>query len=264
MAYAVTTLMNNTSSRDGLSAEHGLSLHIAGNGKTVLFDTGATGGFLENAAKLGIDLGQLDALVFSHGHYDHAGGAKALFARFPAPAQVYAGQNFFARQNTREPDGRLRYIGNTFYEGWFMEHGIPFYTIDRDYELAPGMRLVTNFHQPPQVDFEPYYPYSEQELALLLDTEKGPVVVCGCAHFGAASICATVMERYQIQLYGFIGGTHLKVADEARIQKTIGWFCASGIQMIGACHCSGEQAGARFKAQLPGYYENGVGTVTVL
>ncbi len=261
--YHLITLINNVSGREDLVAEHGLSIYISGGEKRVLFDTGDTGRFIDNAKTLGVDLNQVDVLVFSHGHYDHVGGSRSFFREFPAPQEVYAGMNFFQKQSNRDSQGRLRYIGNTYHEGWFMDQGIHFYQLDQDkFQLAPGMWLVTNF--PQTNDFEPYYPFSEQELALVLETEKGLVAVCGCSHIGVVNICTEIQRRFGTSLYGFIGGTHLKVADEERIQKTSEWFAQSKIQLLGACHCSGEKAGELFGKQLEHYYVNAVGTETCL
>jgi 7,8-dihydropterin-6-yl-methyl-4-(beta-D-ribofuranosyl)aminobenzene 5'-phosphate synthase len=60
-------------------AHHGLSLvitvYIGSNKHTLLFDAGPEGEtFLRNAKLLGVDLSEVEAVVLSHGHWDHAGG----------------------------------------------------------------------------------------------------------------------------------------------------------------------------------------------
>lgn len=72
----VVSLIENTGKRMDLQTEHGLSLYIETAGHKVLFDTGATDRFLENAEKLGVDLTAVDTLVLSHGHYDHTGASR--------------------------------------------------------------------------------------------------------------------------------------------------------------------------------------------
>ena len=98
----ITSLLENTTSRSGIAAEHGLSLYIETATHRILFDMGQTDLFARNAEALGVDLTHVDLAVLSHGHYDHGGGAGRLSgdqpnrARLPhrgglsAPLQRYA------------------------------------------------------------------------------------------------------------------------------------------------------------------------------
>ena len=70
----ITTLMENTASAECYTAEHGLSIYIETKNHVILFDSGASGAFADNAEKLGVDLGKVEMAVLSHGHYDHGGG----------------------------------------------------------------------------------------------------------------------------------------------------------------------------------------------
>ena len=89
----VTVLTENTSSC-GLPSEHGLSLFIETCGKKILYDTGQSGLFADNAAALGIDLSKADFAVISHGHYDHGGGI-ARFLEINEKAPVYLNSRAF-------------------------------------------------------------------------------------------------------------------------------------------------------------------------
>jgi 7,8-dihydropterin-6-yl-methyl-4-(beta-D-ribofuranosyl)aminobenzene 5'-phosphate synthase len=85
---SITVLVDNKTSRDDLNAEHGLSLWIEYGEKRILFDTGQSDALIGNAEKLGIDLAQADAIVISHGHFDHTGGLKAILD-FATKAKIY-------------------------------------------------------------------------------------------------------------------------------------------------------------------------------
>ena len=61
----VSVLIENTARKPGLTAEHGLSLYIETGTLRLLFDTGATGAFAENAVKMGVDLSKVDGLILS-------------------------------------------------------------------------------------------------------------------------------------------------------------------------------------------------------
>ena len=90
----LTVLLENTACRDELVAEHGLSLYIEAGGKRILFDTGASPAFADNAEKLGIDLSQVDLCILSHGHYDHGGGIRR-FLEINDHAPVYVSRHAF-------------------------------------------------------------------------------------------------------------------------------------------------------------------------
>ena len=74
------TLVDNLVYGEGLTGEHGSSFLIKTKGKTILFDTGQTNAFINNAAYLAEDLSEVDFVILSHGHYDHCGGLEAFLA----------------------------------------------------------------------------------------------------------------------------------------------------------------------------------------
>ncbi|MBQ3592051.1 MAG: MBL fold metallo-hydrolase [Clostridia bacterium] len=102
----ITVLLENTAASPDMAVEHGLSLFIETETKTILFDMGQTDLFAENAGKLGCDLTRVDAAVLSHGHYDHGGGLKH-FLEINSHAPVYLSPHAF------EPhyNGSDKYIG---------------------------------------------------------------------------------------------------------------------------------------------------------
>lgn len=102
----ITVLAENTACRPEIGCEHGLSLFIETNGVSILFDTGQSELFSENADKLGIDLSKVKLAVLSHGHYDHGGGLKR-FLEINRIAPIYISRYAF------EPhyNGTEKYIG---------------------------------------------------------------------------------------------------------------------------------------------------------
>ena len=90
----VTVLMENTVFEMGLKAEHGLSMLIRTGDRSMLFDTGSSSAFAENARKLEVDLGSIDFLVLSHNHYDHTGGVEHLLGLRPG-LSIYGHQGVF-------------------------------------------------------------------------------------------------------------------------------------------------------------------------
>lgn len=102
----VTVLMENTACEPQFAAEHGLSLYLETGKHKILFDTGATGAFADNARLLGVDLSQVDIAVLSHGHYDHGGGL-TRFLELNDHAPVYLSRYAFGQYY----NGIQKYIG---------------------------------------------------------------------------------------------------------------------------------------------------------
>ena len=90
----VTTLIENTcvSDRTDLTSEHGVSMHIKFGTTNILFDTGGSDNFINNAIKLDVDISDVDILVISHAHRDHGGGLNYFFKE-NSKAKVYMHEN---------------------------------------------------------------------------------------------------------------------------------------------------------------------------
>jgi glyoxylase-like metal-dependent hydrolase (beta-lactamase superfamily II) len=106
----ITVLVDDAAGNSRLGPEHGLSLWIEADGRKVLFDTGQGQALEPNAQQLAVDLGQADAVVISHGHYDHTGGLLRALARSPK-AIVYIHPLAFESKYARGEESRSRAIG---------------------------------------------------------------------------------------------------------------------------------------------------------
>lgn len=78
MERRIIILSDNRTDTPLLGTEHGLSAYMEYGGRRYLFDTGASNLFMLNAEKLGVDLGEVDYCLISHGHNDHIGGLSAF------------------------------------------------------------------------------------------------------------------------------------------------------------------------------------------
>lgn len=271
MAFQITTLMENTAPRDCLAAEHGLSLLIEGGGRKVLYDTGASPRFLLNAKALGVDLSDLDALVLSHGHYDHTGGVSALLAGKERPASIYLGPNFFQERYSQKKDGLLD-ISAVIGEDSLTAAGIPCTVVGAEpIALGEGMWLVSGFASTQELELpsprmmrrvggQLVTDRFEDEVAVVLELREGMALVSGCSHVGILSMCGRVEELFGRPVTAFIGGTHLMAANDARISKTCDCLRRRGMLRLGACHCNGEAASLYFEQHFPGFFRNNVGS----
>ncbi|MGI6432561.1 MAG: MBL fold metallo-hydrolase [Sphaerochaetaceae bacterium] len=271
----VTTLMDNSAlPGSDLKTEHGFSCYVEYKGLNLLFDTGASEAFLANAQKLKIDLGHLQMLAISHGHYDHSGGVIPLLqAHHYKKLQMWTGRGFEQAKYSLNPQG-LRFSGIDFNHQMLNAHNVQWNTTCSNVTMIyKGVWLVSLFDPIHPIeernerfvtineDGEPQVDQFLDEIALVLDVPQGLVMIVGCAHPGILNMVDALPKRFSKPLYALIGGIHLYDASEKRRSIVIDTLLERNIPMISLCHCSGEQAMALAKAKHAGFKENQVGTV---
>ena len=273
MTFLITTLMENTSGDTRLVAQHGLSLLIEGEGKKFVYDTGQSPRFLFNARALGADPSGADALILSHGHWDHTGGAAALLTSMDPPRAVYVGEGFFEQRYRRVEDGELE-ISSLLNERALRLSGVPCRVVGREpVALGKNAWLLSGFSSTdPQEAASPLMTRVRdgalvtdtfpEEVALILQGAEGLTVISGCSHNGIVSIVSRVAEVFGEPVRRFVGGTHLINAGDERIAYTCRKLQDMGMRHLGACHCTGEKAESFFATHFPGFYRNNVGTKT--
>lgn len=290
MSTVITTLIDNCAG-EGLAAENGLSLWIEKDGLRVLFDCGQSGAFIDNAQKLGIDVGTAGRVVFSHNHYDHTRGfrrfiaenppcadSRPLFERFQSPASgrrgdylLYLGHPFFTPKFWDHEEGFLEYTGCAFTQAELMAWGVPaVYLRDEVTELSPesGMFLLTAFpRNNPQERTDSFSKRLRggelieddyrDEAALVIETGDGPVLISGCSHSGIIDICEAARRRFG-PLTAVVGGCHLVVAEEERIAATVDYINRN-VPIAQLCHCTGEAGLAAFRERGTSFVPGGAG-----
>ncbi|MDD3659972.1 MAG: MBL fold metallo-hydrolase [Lachnospiraceae bacterium] len=269
MKVRITTLIENNPDTDHeLSNEHGLSLYIEVEDKKILFDTGQTGLFVENAKKLGKNLSDLDHIVISHGHYDHSGGVQRLtneLEEMPELAwlpEFLVGSEFFEPKYKRLDDLSYKYNGNPFDDSFITDHRIPCIKVSEDsYYISEDIMLFHHFQKKNDFELSNHkfciikgdeirQDEFMDEIALVIKTLKGLIVIVGCSHVGIVNILSTIIERTGMSVYALIGGTHLIEADENRMMETIDYLNKINLGIIAVSHCTGEHHIARIKQEF--------------
>lgn len=263
MELKITTLIENMPGTDErLKYEHGLSLFIEFDGRKILFDTGQTGIYTDNAKVLGIKLQETDTLIVSHGHYDHGGGVGKTVDLLQPDTKMYVGQEFFDPKYKCLENGDYKYNGIEFSERDLIGKRIRLLKVKDDVTVLGGnILLFKNFSR--KNEFEKRNPkfvikkgsemvpdeFSD-EIVLGLITTRGLVVVSGCSHVGIINILSGIKERIHIPIYAVLGGTHLVEADEDRIDKTMAAFHEMKVEYVAVSHCTGEMGIQKMKREF--------------
>ncbi len=249
----VTTLIDNTAA-DNLESEHGLSLWLEFGDKRVLFDTGQTDMILRNANLLGVNLDSVEAIVISHGHYDHTGGLKTILDIAPK-ATLYIHPEALKPKYSQK-DSKTKCVGMSdstkdviriladnrrviwtempteIFPGLFTTSQIPRNT---DFEDSGGNFFISQDGQTPDKLLD--------DQAIFFKTKQGLVVLVGCAHAGVVNTLDYISKLTGGKnIYAVIGGMHLVNANLARIKHTIEAFKKYDIQKLVPLHCTGQKA----------------------
>ncbi len=247
------TVLSEAKAMDGFSSEHGLSFLLEEDGKKILFDTGASDVFLKNAHRMGIDLKEVDSIVLSHGHWDHGNGLQHISGKpllchpgcFQKRYRKLGEENIgmalerdeleerFKVKTSREPVKLSEHL-------WFLGE-IPRLN---DFEAKTTKYLLE--------DGSPDFIMDDSGLAVI--TEKGLLVISGCAHSGICNMVehakkVTGMDRVE----AVIGGFHLKVVNQ-QTRQTVQWMKDAGVPQLLPSHCTMGPALELF-LELPGSAE---------
>jgi len=249
----ITALMDNKPSENkALIAEHGLSFFVEYNNLRLLFDCGSGTSTLHNAHRLGIDLKELDAVILSHSHYDHAAGFRDLTEQGMGSRLLYTGP-FFWEPKYAFNGSKYTDLSCGFDPDFLGQYGITRQEVNGTLQIAPGIWLISNF---PRVhDFETIprrfvrrkasgfvSDNFGDEVCMALEVEGGLAVLVGCSHPGILNITTHIRQALGKPIRAVFGGTHLVEADSQRIDLTIRTLQEMGLEIMGLSHCSGDAA----------------------
>jgi 7,8-dihydropterin-6-yl-methyl-4-(beta-D-ribofuranosyl)aminobenzene 5'-phosphate synthase len=267
---------------DPLIAEHGFSTLITvRTGDRVhrlLFDTGTSpDGVVENMRRLEIHPGSIEAIVLSHGHFDHTTGLAGLIrelGRVNLPVILHP--HLWRRRRVLLPGAEPREIP-TISRGALAGAGFDILDTEQPSFLFDGSVLVTG-EVARVTGYEPGFPVQQAWLdgrwqpdPLVLDEQamivnvagRGLVVITGCGHSGIVNILRYVKRLTgEDRLHAVVGGFHL---NGPRFEPLIPATCDALAQLapdhLVPCHCTGWRAIHALAARFPdAFIQNSVGT----
>jgi len=249
----ITVLMEHRTAREGLATEHGFSLWLEADETRILFDTGQSPAFAENAHRLGIDLARTDFIVLSHGHYDHSGGLETALRLAPR-AQVCLHPQAGIPRYSHPPGLPLRRIGMPL-ESWkaLQPRLEEARLCQGPLQIRPGVWLtgpVAKIHpvEHPQEAFSLDEAGLDpdrflDDLALVMKTPAGHLLFTGCCHSGVENtLLAAEALIGSDRCLCLVGGLHLVRSEEARIEGVLESLRRHRVQAVLAGHCTGSIA----------------------
>lgn len=247
----ITVVVDNNAG-NGLDGELGLSLWVQTPSTHLLFDTGQGRVLPRNARELGVELERADALVLSHGHYDHSGGIGYVLD-LAKDARLYCHPNvvvprYNIREGTAKPISmpqqsllaiekiRTKRLQWTASPAWITKSIGVTGAIPRSagYEDTGGSFYLDTQGQ--KVD------WIEDDQAMFIQTREGLVVCLGCAHAGVINTLHYVSALTGVShIHAIIGGLHLQAASDQRLEQTIAALHLLAPDKIIVAHCTGKR-----------------------
>ncbi len=252
----ITVLVENRTRSKALRSEDGLSLLVEYDGVVILFDTGETSAFMENARQIGADMGAVTDIVLSHSHPDHSGGlAEALdffVRRGGVLPRVYLHPDIFREKrrddasaaahgakNLSLPAAARALLDSFFVVGSKMPQRISerivfLGEIPRRYPeacaLTGDVLEEGAFVSDPLLD----------DTGIACITPEGLVIITGCAHSGIINIVEHAKSVTHIQtVHAVVGGLHMRDAAPELVARTVQYFREQRIPHVYGCHCTG-------------------------
>ena len=190
----------------GLKPDFGYAVYIQADGKRILLDTGTDPDVMEhNLAAAGVDVSDLDMVVISHNHFDHAGGLERLRAMNPGVPVYVPPNQVFAVDDVHIVEDYLQVTSKVF--------------VIRGHTDVPTAGI-------------------SDDLSIVLRSLQGPYVLSTCSHSGVGQIVDRASKLSGEDVYYFSGGARLVHRPEGDTRLVAEALDRRRVQVVSPSHCS--------------------------
>jgi len=261
--------MRSLSGRCLCCAAHGLSCAITvwagGRARTLLFDAGPDEVVFErNVERLGFDMGQVEGIVLSHGHWDHCGAMLRALQMIrqrnggrDVPTYMHPGM--YRSRATMRADGSMLPFEDVPSAHQLTQHGAqvvhatePQLVLDDCFHISGEIPRVTPFEtgllgqhrRTADGDgWEPDPLIMDERFVAVAVAGKGLIVFTACSHAGVVNVLTHARASFpSLPLHGVLGGFHLAGTNEKVIPQTVEAMRGFELEVIAAAHCTGWRA----------------------
>ena len=250
-------------------AAHGLACAVTvwrgDTAHTLLFDTGPDDSVLgRNVERLGFDMGGIESIVLSHGHWDHSGAMLLALEMIQLsnggrPVPTYMHPGMYRSRAMKAADGSMRPFADVPSQAQLEQAGAlvvnavePQRILDDLFYVSGEIPRVTAFETGMQGQhrrtldgqgWEPDPLVIDERFIAVSVKGKGVIVLTACSHAGVVNVMTHARECFAGEtLYGVLGGFHLSGGNERIIPETVAELRAFELKMIAAAHCTGWRA----------------------
>jgi 7,8-dihydropterin-6-yl-methyl-4-(beta-D-ribofuranosyl)aminobenzene 5'-phosphate synthase len=217
---AITVLCDNNPFRKGVETSWGFSCFIEGIEKTVLFDSGNNPFLLlRNMERMEIAPADIDSVLLSHMHWDHMGGLYGVI------------------ENNNELTVFLPGSSSEKFKADIKRQGAEIAEVREPVKICDNVFSTGESGE------------TIKEQSLIIHTNKGLIVITGCAHPGITNVIEKAKEIIGEEVLLVLGGFHLGAESKESLKQIVSNFRELNVGYVAPCHCTGNNAAQFFRRE---------------